>query len=423
MSTDYDNLHNLVKQRKNIFLTGPGGSGKSYLIHKLRDELQDSLQFSVTSTTGVSSYLIKGQTIHRFSGIGILSHNYIIKDVIKKMKKNKAIPRILECDVLVIDEISMLGKKYVNVLNETFKIIRKNQKPFGGICLIVTGDFYQLPPINDDYAFESESWLEAEFNTILLEKVYRFHDEKYASLLSRARKAEHLPEDNVELFKRVKAYQDLMKLETELEEDESKKNVIELEIKPVYLMSKREDVDAINKEELNKNPNESVYYIANDNTPDKTITSLLDMISPRVLELKVGAQVMLMVNINVEEGLVNGLQGVITSLESDLIFVKRITGEILPFERHEFKMEEDGKHLGTRLQFPLKLAFCLSIHKSQGCSLDKAIIDLGNSVFENHMAYVGLSRLRSLDGLYLKKFNPYRITVDPKVVEFYKTNV
>ena len=140
-------------------------------------------------------------------------------------------------------------------------------------------------------------------------------------------------------------------------------------------------------------------------------------------KLKVGAQVMLMVNINVEEGLVNGLQGVITSLESDLIFVKRITGEILPFERHEFKMEEDGKHLGTRLQFPLKLAFCLSIHKSQGCSLDKAIIDLGNSVFENHMAYVGLSRLRSLDGLYLKKFNPYRITVDPKVVEFYKTNV
>jgi len=416
MSANYDNLHNLVKQHKNIFLTGPGGSGKSYLIHKLRDDLQDLVQFCVTSTTGVSSYLIKGQTIHRFSGIGVLSHNYIIKDVIKKMKKNKAIQRILECDVLVIDEISMLGKKYINVLNETFKIIRKNQKPFGGICLIVTGDFYQLPPINDDYAFESKSWLEAEFNTILLEKVYRFHDEKYASLLSRARKAEHFPEDNVELFKRVKAYQDLMELNDSKENDE-------FEIKPVYLMSKREDVDAINKEELNKNPNESVYYIANDNTPDKTITSLLDMISPRVLELKVGAQVMLMVNINVEEGLVNGLQGVITSLESDLIFVKRITGEILPFERHEFKMEEDGKHLGTRLQFPLKLAFCLSIHKSQGCSLDKAIIDLGNSVFENHMAYVGLSRLRSLDGLYLKKFNPYRITVDPKVVEFYKTNV
>ena len=416
MSSEYDTIYHSIKNSKNVFLTGPGGSGKSYIIHKLRDqllnELSEGFNFYVTSTTGVSSYLIKGQTIHRFSGVGILSPKHTIKDVLKKMKKNKeAIQRILGCDVLVIDEISMLGKTYLDMLNETFKIIRKNQKPFGGICLIVTGDFYQLPAINDDYAFESESWLEAEFTTICLEKVYRFNDEKYAQLLSRARKAEHLPEDNVELFKRVKAFQEL--------------DIDALEIKPVYLMSKREDVDVINKQELDKIKNESVYYIAKDDiidTSDKTIGSLLDMISPRVLELKIGAQVMLMVNIDVERGYVNGMQGVITELESDLIFVKLIDGEIVPFERHDFKVEDgnSGKNLAIRYQFPFKLAFCLSIHKSQGCSLDRAIIDLGNTIFENHMAYVALSRVRSLDGLYLKKFNPYRITVDPKVVTFMK---
>jgi ATP-dependent DNA helicase PIF1 len=371
------------------------------------NKLKEHIDLTITSTTGVSSHLIKGQTIHSFSGIGVLHSKYTLKDVIKKIKKNKdAKRRITECDLLVIDEISMLGATYLSVLSESFKLIRKNENVFGGIQVIMTGDFYQLPPIHDNYAFESETWKELELHTILLEKVYRFTDEVYSNMLSRIRKGEHLPEDNVELFKRVKEYKE--------------QNIEEFEIQPTFLSCKKVDVFEKNKEELDKNKNEVVFYLSEDEYKSESIVSCLDLLSPKKLELKVGAQVMLTVNKNVEEGLVNGSRGVIVELTSNEIYVKFLKGHTIPFERHLFQYEEEGKVLGTRFQFPFILAYCLTIHKIQGSTIDCAIIDIGNSIFENHMSYVALSRVKSLNGLYLKAFNPYKIKVDQKVEEFYK---
>lgn len=395
----FEHVLEMVESGQNIFLTGPGGCGKSWTINKLKEVLSKRMNISITSTTGVSSYLIRGQTIHSFSGIGVFNPK---QDLLKKIKKNRAIKRIIECDLLVIDEISMLGSSYLSALSKGFKLVRKNEKPFGGIQVIFTGDFYQLPPIQDDYAFESDVWKELNLKTILLEKVYRFTDELYSNMLARIRKGQHTPEDNVELFKRVKAFQEL--------------NMDDFEIQPTFISCKRIDVYEKNKEELDKNPNELVMYLSRD---DGDIT-FLDVVAPKKLELKIGSQVMLTVNKNVEEGLVNGSRGVIIKLDSDMIAVKLMKGNIEIFERHEFIYEEDGKVIGKRLQFPFILSYCLTIHKIQGSTIDYAIMDIGNSIFENSMSYVALSRVKSLSGLYLKAYSPYKIQVNKKVEDFYK---
>lgn len=404
-------LLSLISARQNVSILSQGGTGKSTLISAVKDELNE-ISFHVTSTTGVSAYLIRGSTIHSYSGIGVLRPTNTLKDIITKIKKNKpAKLRIETTDVLVIDEISMLGGSYFEMLNECFKIIRKNPKPFGGICLIVTGDFYQLPPINDSYVFETTTWKEMNFRPIHLETVYRFTDDHYRDMLARIRKGEHTPKDNVDLYKRVKAFNEL--------------DVDAMEIKPTFLTSKRIDVDTENREELHKNPNELVIYKAFDDfvgKDEKDTFDILGLVAPKNLELKVGAQVMLLVNINVEAGLVNGSRGVVVLLESEYVHVKFMSGETIPFEKHIFPFERDGKIIANRSQFPFCLAYALTIHKIQGSTLDLAIIDIGNSIFQSHMTYVALSRVRSLYGLYIKSFNPHRITVDQRVVEFYQNN-
>lgn len=395
-----DEIINLIENGKNISMLSQGGTGKSTLVKKIKKKIDSHYKFEVTSTTGVSAYLIGGVTIHSFSGIGVLKIN---KDIIKKVKKNKdAKKRIKECDILVIDEISMLGATYFDMLNHVFKEIRNNQNPFGGMIVIITGDFLQIPPINDKYAFESKTWNELNLHPIHLDKVYRYTDEKYAGILSRIRLAKHTAEDNVELFKRLKAYNNIEEYDI-------------FDIQPTFLSSKINEVFEKNRDELSKNPNELVIYSSIDTEYN---TSLLDFIAPKIIELKLGSQVMLNININVEQGLTNGSRGVVVNLSKDIVSVKFMNGMIFNIERHDFIYEEDDKILATRKQFPLILAYCLTIHKCQGSTLDCAIIDIGYSVFEKHMVYVALSRVRCLDGLYIKSFQPSKIKVDQKVMNF-----
>jgi ATP-dependent DNA helicase PIF1 len=411
MADDYKLLKEYVLNGFNIFLTGPGGSGKSTLINQLRKEFDIML----TSTTGVSAYNFQGRTIHSFSGIGAVKHSDKIPSIIKKVGKNKpAVKRILECKILVIDEISMLGKYYLEVLDEIFRHFRKDENIFGGIQVIFTGDFLQLPPINDEFCFMSTVWENLSLKTIKLEKLYRFTDKKYSEILSRVRICEHTADDNKELFKRVFAYRDL-------EEKESK-----LEITPTYLYGKKMNVHDKNMEELDKNPNKQFVCFGKTvcNLPE--MENIIDTIIPKFLHFKVGAQVMLTVNLDVENGLVNGSRGVIVDMvgsdkNCETIVVKFLDGRILPFSKHIFKYEEDEKLIYEREQFPFILAYAMSIHKVQGCTLDYAVIDLGYSIFEDSMAYVALSRVKSLDGLFLKSYKPEKITVNKKVIDFYKT--
>jgi ATP-dependent DNA helicase PIF1 len=412
MSEDYENIKSYIEKGRNIFLTGPGGVGKSFYINKLKDELKEEI--AVTSTTGVSSYNLKAMTIHSFSGIGVFKQGDKIDSIIKKMKKfntyESTKTRVRKCSILVIDEVSMLGMRLLEGINELLQVLRGNDRIFGGLQVIFTGDFMQLPPVNDDYCFKSSVWNELNFKVIYLTKLYRFNDDLYASMLSRIRIGKNTKDDNNELYKRYFAY----KKYKENEEKEEK----EMNIKPTFLYSKKVNVNEKNMEELEKNDNELIIFKANYRDKNKICRIDLDKLE-NTLYLKVGAQVMLTINFDVDAGLVNGSRGVITKCEDSLLYVKFLNGLEIAFSKHEYSFEEDGKVMYKMDQYPFILAYALSIHKVQGCTLDYAIIDIGHSIFEENMSYVALSRVRNLEGLFLMNFQSYKIMPSKEALEFY----
>jgi ATP-dependent DNA helicase PIF1 len=416
--SDYDSIKSSIQQGHNIFLTGPGGVGKSFYINKLKDELKDEIV--LTSTTGVSSYNLKAMTIHSFTGIGVFKIGDKAEGVIQKMKKFKtyepAKTRVRKYSILVIDEVSMLGKGFLEMINKVLQVLRGNEKIFGGYQVIFTGDFMQLPPVNDEYCFKSSVWKDLNFNVINLTKLYRFNDDLYSSLLSRVRLGKNTKEDNQELFKRYFAYKKYKEEEDKEEEDDQK---IDLKIKPTFLYSKKVNVNDKNLEELHKNSNDLITFKARYSEQHKLCKIDLDKLDSN-LYLKIGAQVMLTTNIDVESGLVNGSRGVVLNYDSGILTVKFLNGMEIGFSRHTYTVEEDGKVMYKIEQYPFILAYALSIHKVQGCTLDYAIIDIGHSVFEENMSYVALSRVRNLQGLFLLNFQPYKIMPAKEALEFYE---
>lgn len=423
---DYQELKNNLSLGWNIFLTGPGGVGKSYYINKLKDEYRQKYyedytdekegnryHFCVTSTTGVSAFNLGAQTIHSFSGIGILKPYDTIDSVMKRVKKMKTTrERIQSCRILVIDEISMLGTSYFEMLDQVFRKIKNTPLLFGGIQVILTGDFLQLPPINDKFCFQSELWTQLELKTIYLTKMYRVNDPVYTGILERARIGRQTEEDNDILYSRVDAFREM------------KIDYTNQTIQPTFLYSKKVNVNDKNKEELDKNPNELLIFQTEytDLKEDLDIDKI--KMDNDTLYLKVGCQVMLTVNLDVECGLVNGSRGIITDYDSRnrLIQVKFLDGSEMSISRHITTFEDDnGKVLYRTEQFPLMLAYALSIHKVQGSTLDFAVINLGQSIFEESMSYVALSRVRNLKGLFLEAFKPRKIFCSQDALLFYES--
>lgn len=422
--SDYENIKSSLSEGRNIFLTGPGGVGKSYYINKLKDELKDEIV--LTSTTGVSSYNLKAMTIHSFTGIGVFKVGDKVDSVIKKMKKfsstyDQIKTRVRKYSIIVIDEVSMLGKGFLEMINEILKILRGNDRVFGGYQVIFTGDFMQLPPVNDNYCFYSDVWKELNFKVIQLTKLYRFNDDLYSSILSRVRVGKNTKDDNTELYKRYFAYK---KYKDEIEEKElgvdKDGKYKDLKIRPTFLYSRKVNVNDKNMEELELNPNELIVFKANYRDKHKLCKIDVDKLY-NSLYLKIGAQVMLTINFDIELGLVNGSRGVVTNYENSILYVKFMNGMEIGFSRHEYVFEEDGKVMYKMDQFPFILAYALSIHKVQGCTLDYAIIDIGHSVFEENMSYVALSRVRNLEGLFLANFQPYKIMPSKEALEFYES--
>jgi len=411
--SDYDKIKEYITSGHNIFMTGPGGVGKSYYINKLKEEMKDMI--TITSTTGVSSFNLKAQTIHSFSGIGAFKRGDRLEDILKKLKKTKRMAstflKIEQCTLLVIDEISMLGQYFLEMVDALFRKVRHSDQPLGGLQVIFTGDFLQLPPVSDEFCFKSEVWKQLDLKTIYLTKMYRVSDPVYTKMLERIRMGKHNAEDNQILYKRFFAYKEYKE-----KEEKEKEN---LTIQPTFLYSKKVNVHEKNMEELEKNPNEMLIFrsVITDKRPDIMINK-----TEELLYLKSGAQVMLTVNLDCDNGLVNGSRGVITSYDTSQqsLTVKFLNGSELSFQRHEFVYEEDGKVLYKMIQFPFILAYALSIHKVQGCTLDYAIVDIGHSVFEASMSYVALSRVRSLEGLFLEAYQPYKIFCDKEALEFYE---
>lgn len=425
---------------KNLFITGPGGTGKSVLVKTIYDHAKlNNKRIQVTALTGCASILLncKAKTLHSWAGIGLGNGNPL--ELIEKIKNSYfRSKRWFNTDILIVDEVSMLSLKLFNLLNELGKQVRNMNRAFGGLQVIFCGDFYQLPPIEtvDDpdtsrFCFESDDWYQVFpiENHIQLKKIFRQRDIRYAKILNQIREG-RISRKSIDILEQY-----VMR----------EKNI---EIRPTQMLPTRAKVDLINRSEMasltdeehvyesknifnivqTQNKQKEVDYTKNRirRTQEELDNELRyiqsGLICDKRIVLKIGAQVMCVVNMNndVDElVLCNGSQGIVTSFcPAGFPIVKFTNGYETKIVPHTW-VSESIPTIGIS-QIPLILAWAITIHKAQGTTMDHAEIDIGSGIFECGQTYVALSRVKSLDGLYLTSFDVNKIKVNRKVKDFYK---
>ncbi|KAG5680985.1 hypothetical protein PVAND_010459 [Polypedilum vanderplanki] len=396
---------------KNVFFTGSAGTGKSFLLRKIISTFPpDGL--TVCASTGVAACLIGGVTLHSFAGIGAGDHS--LKKSIELAKRPAAAQAWRKCKRLIIDEISMVDADFFDLIEAVAREVRGNDKPFGGIQLILCGDFFQLPPVvkrgdnaenqkpRNRFCFQAKKWQSCIQASFELKKIYRQKDPKFVEILN-----------SIRIGRVTKEMTDTL-LATARQKIESNG------ILATQLCSHTQDADNINKSRLEnlKTPEKVFESTDSDLYLTKTLDSQLPV--PHKLVLKEGCQVMLLKNINLSNGLVNGARGIVTKFSDGFPVVKfkNNVEYIAKPEKWIIKLP-NGTQL-QRKQVPLKLAYCISIHKSQGLTLDCVEMSL-SKVFEAGQAYVALSRAQSLDSLRILDFDGKQIWADPQVLIFYKS--
>ena len=425
-------------QGHNIFITGPGGAGKSALIRMIYQHAHSKFKdIHVTALTGCAAVLLncKAKTLHSWAGIGL--GNGTIEQLVTKIKKNKFAKALWKgTDILVVDEVSMLSLKLFNTLNEIGKAVRGNFKPFGGIQLIFSGDFFQLPPVGDKdepdtqrFCFESDDWNSVFHRDcqIQLVKIFRQTDEIYSTILNQIREGKIKRKSNDLLLQYVGRpfAENLVAEPTKLYPTKNKVEQINvMRMSSLHGETKEFNIKYLKDLEMTKSDRAKRIEFT-----EKDIQVELDFLAGNLMcekemKLKIGCQVMCIVNIKSEQGdvlICNGSQGIIKEFceITGCPKVKYNNGIEMVMVRHSW---ESDKIPGIGVsQIPLILAWALTIHKSQGATMDAAEIDVGSGIFECGQTYVALSRVKSLDGLYLTSFDAKRIRINKKVKEFYES--
>lgn len=396
----------LMRQGKSVFLTGPAGSGKTYVLRKfIADLKKQKKRVAVTASTGIAATHLNGTTIHSWSGLGIRDE-LTSRDRNWLASNSRLNKRYNSTDVLIIDEVSMLHGKRLDMINQACKLLRKSDEPFGGLQIILTGDLFQLPPVNraggdDDFAHKSAAWQELNPIICYLTEQYRQKGGELLDVLQSMRL-------NDMRRKHLKYLQSRLDLEP------SEGLVL------TRLYAHNLDVERINQEQLAKLDSQPRGYQMRASGRKKFIEQLQkSVLAPEVLELKIDTEVMFVTN-NFVSKFANGTRGRVVGFNEETgmpIVQLQDSARKITVEEHTWNIEEDGKIRASVTQLPLRLAWAITIHKSQGMSLDSALIDLSQT-FTYGMGYVALSRVRSLDGLFLIGLNAMALKLHPEIFEF-----
>ncbi len=392
----------ILKTGANVFLTGEPGAGKTFVLNQYIDWLLASdVSVAVTASTGIAATHIGGTTIHSWCSIG--PRDTLTQYDLDSIASNeKTVKRVKKAHVLVIDEISMLDGRVLDMVEVVCRTIKQRGESFGGMQVIVVGDFFQLPPIAgrgemSRFAFESRAWDTAKFLTCYLTEQHRQEDEQLLGLLASIRK------NDID-----ESHYTLLSEQTEIGYPD---------IEPTKLYTHNSDVESMNLSRLKElNTAGRTFKMESKGNKVHLANLVKNCLSPEVLEVRKEAMVMCTKN-NFEVGYVNGTLGRVIDFDKDDGFplIETSDGRTIKIVSQSWSVMEDDKMLAEITQVPLRLAWAITVHKSQGMSLDAAEIDLRNA-FTYGQGYVALSRVRSLKGMKVLGLNSQALLVDPRVV-------
>lgn len=395
----------ILKSGANVFLTGSAGAGKTYVLNQYIAYLRErGVPLAVTASTGIAATHIDGQTIHSWSGLGIKDH-LTEKDLDKIAKRKVVRERIEQVKVLIVDEVSMLSLQNLECINQILQFFKINRQPFGGVQVVLCGDFFQLPPVSKDrlqnwqkFAFMAPIWVESDLKVCYLTEQYRQDQSGLLSLLNEIRSGDITDSSQDLLWEKLE--------DSQHHQDET----------AIKLYTHNVDVETVNLEALANLEGKTEHFYAYTSGTDSLIENLRkSVLAPEHLTLKIGAQVIFVKN-NYELGYLNGTMGTVVGFNTDgWPVVETIESqEILAKPEDWHVHNEFHQPVATYSQVPLRLAWAITVHKSQGMTLDAAIIDLSKT-FEPGQGYVALSRVKTWGGLTLLGCNDRALQMDELV--------
>ena len=442
LSPEQSRAFDLYNRGKNFFVTGPGGTGKTQLIRSIyKDATGKGRKIQVCAMTGCAALLLdcSAKTVHSWAGIGLGNGDIGVISARIALDKWKSKPW-RNTDILVIDEVSMMSSRMFDLLDQVGRVVRKRySEPFGGIQVIFSGDFFQLPPVGSRdepetsaFCFESTVWDTTFPKTVELTHLFRQTDDVYRKILGEIREG-RLARSSYNILKARQAISAITPTET-AEDGEfatpflfpTRKRVNDLNAKRYAELAGGGDTEfnmgEVPVEDLKLTPTQQNNYNRHRRTDvDREVKRLTDNVNALPsINLKVGTQVMCVSNIDMEipnMAVANGSQGIVVDFRGGFPFVRFKSGLVRVIRTQTFKSEA---FVGVAVrQVPLVYAWAVSIHKSQGATMDAARLDIGSNVFEAGQTYVALSRIKSLDGLYIDAFEPQKIKTNKRVKAYY----